>query len=159
MNISHTRQRVVQSCGSYVTQHYAHVELHDIEGPETDKMLQCVTGLVGLWRNSCSLRFLPSFKSRVTSRCKKESVGKEQKSFWFNHETLFLGANVSKIIANEHLHVPMTFHSRHSGPCKSTVQNKSEHSFPCSTYSIMLGFFFSRMWLVKIQGIDISIGN
>lgn len=98
MNISHTRQRVVQSCGSYVTQHYAHVELHDIEGPETDKMLQCVTGLVGLWRNSCSLRFLPSF--RVTSRCKKESVGKEQKSFWFNHETMFLGANVSKIIAN-----------------------------------------------------------
>lgn len=29
----------------------------------------------------------------------------------------------------------------------------------CSTYSIMEGSFVSRMWSVRIQGMDISIGN
>lgn len=96
MNISHTRRHVVQSCGSYVTQHYAHVELQDIEGPEMDKMLRCVTGFVGLCRNSCSLQILPLHKSRVSSRKKKKTVRKQQKSFWFNHETLPLGATVSE---------------------------------------------------------------
>ena len=31
--------------------------------------------------------------------------------------------------------------------------------FDINTHSIMLGFLLSRMWFVKIHGIDISIGN